>query len=92
MRVAEVRLTTLQQQSPERGLVVSTSAAGVSARWNGSVPSLFRIAGRQADFARRATAGTAIELRYRIDEPPSQPVLIGLRCMPAYQCHPVSGS
>ena len=89
---AEVRLTTLQQQSPERGLTVSTSADGVSVRWNGSVPSLFRIAGRQADFRRRATDGTAIELRYRIDEPPSQTVLMGLRCMPAYQYHPVTQS
>ncbi len=87
---AEVRLTTMQQESPGRGLVASTTAVGVSARWNGTVPSLFRIAGRQADFRARATAGTTIELRYRIDEPPSQAVLIGLRCLPAYQRHPAT--
>lgn len=89
---AEVRLTTLQQQSPERGLTVSTSADGVSVRWNGRVPSLFRIAGRQADFRRRAADGTAIELRYRVDESPTQTVLMGLRCMPAYQYHPATQS
>ena len=84
---AEVRLTSQRQESPQRGLVVEQSAATLSAHWTGSTPSLLRIAGRQADWRTRA-AGTAVEMRYRIDAPPSDTVQIGVICMPAYERHP----
>jgi len=87
---AEVRLTTMRQESPQRALVLSQSAAGASASWNGNAPSLLRIAGRQSDFRERAAAGTVIELRFRLDERPSDAVHFGVVCMAPYQRHPAS--
>jgi beta-glucosidase len=86
---AEVRLTTRQQDSPGHGLVVTRSAAGVSASWDGSQPSVFRIAGRASDWRDRAAGGSAIELRYRVDEAPSEPVQVGMLCTAPYERHPV---
>ena len=85
---AEVRLTTTRQDSPQRGLWVAQSAAGVQASWDGSKPSVFRIAGRQADWRARAAAGVAVEVRYRVDERPSDVVRFGVTCMAPYQRHP----
>jgi beta-glucosidase len=87
---AEVRLTTRQQQSPGHGLLVTRSAAGVSASWDGSKPSVFRIAGRASDWRDRAADGMAVQLRYRLDEQPSEPVLIGILCTAPYERHPVA--
>jgi beta-glucosidase len=85
---AEVRLTTTRQASPLQGLEVAQSAAGLQASWDGRQPSLLRIAGRQADWRARAAAGVAVELRYRVDEPPSGAVRFGVTCMAPYQRHP----
>jgi hypothetical protein len=89
---AEVRLTTRHQQSPGHGLLVTRSAAGVSASWDGSKPSVFRIAGRASDWRDRAAAGMAVQIRYRLDERPSQSVLIGMLCTAPYERHPVAVS
>jgi len=51
------------------------------ARWSGAAPTIFRIAGRMADYRSLADANTAIEFRYRLEEAPTEPVLIGVRCM-----------
>jgi beta-glucosidase len=85
---AEVRLTTTHQQSPLRGLVVSQDSAGVRARWSGAAPTIFRIAGRMVDYRPLAGTNTAIQIRYRIEEAPTAPVLIGLRCVAPYYRHP----
>ena len=85
---AEVRLTTSRQESPLRGLVVAQDSNGVTARWNGSAPTMFRIAGRMADYRSLADANAAIEFRYRVEEAPTAPVLIGVRCLPPYYRHP----
>jgi len=84
---AEVRLTTQQQQSPLRGLVVSQDSNGVTARWNGAAPSIFRIAGRAVDFRSPGDANTTIDFRYRLEEVPTAPVFAGVRCMPPYYRH-----
>jgi beta-glucosidase len=84
---AEVRLTTTRQDSPLRGLLVTQDSNGVTARWDGAAPSIFRIAGRMADFRPLADANTAIEFHYRIEEAPTAPVLIGVRCIPPYYRH-----
>ena len=84
---AEVRLTTARQDSPLRGLLVSQDTSGVTGRWNGAAPSVFRIAGRMRDYRSPADASTAIEFRYRIEQAPTAPVLIGVRCVPPYYRH-----
>jgi beta-glucosidase len=86
---AEVRLTTARQESPLRGLVVSQDSGGVTARWNGAAPTVFRIAGRLVDYRSLADANTVINFRYRIEAAPTAPVLIGVRCTPPYQRHSV---
>ena len=85
---AEVRLTTARQESPLRGLVVSQDSTGVTARWSGAAPTIFRIAGRAVDYRSRSDTNTAIEFRYRIEQAPTEPVLIGVRCMAPYYRHP----
>jgi beta-glucosidase len=85
---AEVRLTTVSQESPLRGLVVSQDSSGVTARWSGSVPTIFRIAGRASNYRSLANTNTAVEFRYRIEQAPTEPVLIGVRCMAPYDRHP----
>jgi beta-glucosidase len=85
---AEVRLTTAHQESPLRGLLVSQDSSGVSARWNGTVPTVLRIAGRMADFRSQAAQNEAVEFRYRLAMAPTDPVLVGVRCMPPYHRHP----
>jgi beta-glucosidase len=85
---AEVRLTTTSQESPRRGLLVTQESAGITARWNGTVPTILRIAGRMSDFRPHSADNDAIELRYRLDEAPTEPVLVGLRCEPPYYRHP----
>jgi beta-glucosidase len=85
---AEVRLTTIRQESPRRGLLVTQGLAGLTARWNGTAPAILRIAGREADFRPRAADHEAIEFRYRLDEAPTSPVTVGVRCVPPYYRHP----
>jgi beta-glucosidase len=85
---AEVRLTTVSQESPLRGLVVSQDSSGVTARWSGAVPTIFRIAGRASNYRSPANTNSAVEFRYRIEQAPTEPVLIGVRCMAPYDRHP----
>jgi len=89
---AEVRLTTASQESPLRGLVVSQDSSGVTARWSGAAPTIFRIAGRASDYRPLANANTAVEFRYLVEQAPTGPVLIGVRCIPPYLRHPPAGS
>lgn len=84
---AEVRLTTARQESPLRGLVVAQDSGGVTARWRGSAPTMFRVAGRAADYRSLTDSNAAIQFRYRVEEAPTAPVLIGVRCLPPYSRH-----
>jgi beta-glucosidase len=86
---AEVRLTTERQESPLRALVVSQDSSGVTARWSGAAPTIFRIAGRAVDYRSLADTNTAVEFRYRIEQVPTEPVFIGVRCMSPYSRHAV---
>jgi beta-glucosidase len=66
---------------------VSQDSTGVLARWSGAAPTIFRIAGRTADYRALAAANSAIEFRYRIEAAPTEPVLVGIRCLPPYYRH-----
>jgi beta-glucosidase len=67
--------------------VVSQDSTGVTARWNAAAPSIFRIAGRPVDLRSTGDANTTIDFHYRLEEAPTAPVLIGVRCVPPYSRH-----
>lgn len=87
---AEVRLTTARQESPQRGLMVAQDPAGGIATWSGPQHAMLRIAGRQADFRPQAAQGIEVELRFRVEERPTDRVRIGIRCVAPYLRHPAS--
>ena len=48
---------------------------------------MLRFSGRQSDLGPSAKEGIAVQLRYRVDEMPTAPVHVGLRCMAPYAVH-----
>ena len=89
---AEVRLTTSQQVSPQGGVTVTQTSAGSTAAWIGPQLAMVRISGRQADFRAPAAQGAQIELRFRVDERPTNPVRLGVRCAAPYARHPAQAA
>jgi len=89
---AEVRLTTAQQVSPQQALVVAQDSYGFKATWSGTQKSALRIAGRSADYRAQATQGVQVEFRFRIEQPPTQQVRVGIRCIAPYERHPSPAS
>jgi beta-glucosidase len=85
---AEVRLTMQSQWSPERAVSARLAQSTVQAAWSGNGSGDFWIGGRAADLRSRAQDGTAIVLRYRVDESPTAPVAIGIRCEAPYGSAP----
>jgi beta-glucosidase len=77
---AEVHLTTMRQESPQRRVVAALVPDGSSILWAGTSSALFIISGRPGDLRPQAKQGVVLDLRYRIDRPPDQEVKIGLRC------------
>jgi beta-glucosidase len=85
---AAVRLTTATQPSPGGALTVKLQAPTVQATWSARLPATFSIGGRAADYRALAHAGAAIEVRYRVESPPQQPVRVGMSCEAAYGTDP----
>ncbi len=85
---AEVRLTMQSQPSPEGAVSAQLAQSAVDAVWTGAGSGDFWIGGRAADFRGRADDGTAVVLRYRIEQAPSAPVAIGIRCEAPYGTRP----
>lgn len=77
---AEVHLTTQRQESPRGAVAVSLQGEGVSAIWSGAQSGMVRISGRASDMRPQAGEGVSLHLRYRVDQPPSKRVEVGLRC------------
>jgi beta-glucosidase len=76
----EVHVTTRTQASPHGAVVLSLAADGAAASWTGSQPGMVRITGRAVDLAHGAAAGSAIQVRYRIDHAAEGAVSVGMRC------------
>jgi beta-glucosidase len=85
---AAVRLTTTAQPSPGGALTVQLEAPTVRSTWSGRSPGTFSIGGRAADYRAVAAAGASIEVRYRVESPPQQPVRIGMSCEAPYGTPP----
>ena len=77
---AEVHLTTARQVSPQGSVVVASEPDGSTVVWAGTQSGMFTISGRAGDMRPQAAQGLAIDVRYRVDRVPTQPVKIGVRC------------
>jgi beta-glucosidase len=77
---AEVHFTTARQESPRGSVVVASESDGSAIVWAGAQSGMFTISGRAGDMRPQAAQGLAIDVRYRVDRAPAQPVKIGLRC------------
>jgi beta-glucosidase len=82
--VAEVRLTMDSQASPAGAVTAIAAAPGVRGVWSGGATAEFRIGGRAADDSAYAADGTEIVARIRVDEQPTGPVRVGIRCDAPY--------
>ncbi len=80
----EVHLTTSRQASPNGAMTVELKdgESAIEARWTGTGVGALRLSGRAADLRRAAAQGASIELRYRVDSPPSQSVKLGASLHP----------
>ena len=76
---AEVHLTTARQQSPRGTVVAASEPDGVSADWT-APGGMIRISGRARDLRLKAKQGDRLDVRYRVDRLPTQPVRLGVRC------------
>jgi beta-glucosidase len=77
---AEVHLTAARQESPRGTVVVASETDGSKVVWSGMQSGIFTISGRAGDMRPQAEQGVALDVRYRVDRVPTQPVKIGLRC------------
>jgi beta-glucosidase len=89
---ASVRLTTAAQLSPDGAVAVQLEPPVVRATWSGQSPGVFTIGGRAADFSSLARVGATIDVRYRVESHPQQPVRVGLFCEAPYGTHPPADS
>jgi beta-glucosidase len=79
----EIHLTTLRQPSPHGAVTVElTGDAIAQAKWTGTDEGTLRFSGRAADLRSAAAQGASIELRYRVDGPPTQNVKLGASLNP----------
>jgi beta-glucosidase len=86
--LAAVRLTTPQQTSPAGSLLVQQSAEGLNAQWSAGHRALLEVFGRAADLRSPAREGLSLVLRYRVLQPPSEAVRLGVLCESPYVRHP----
>jgi len=80
---AEVRVTTVRQQSPHGALAIELEPEGAAATWSGSQQASLIISGRASDLDLQASQGGTIDLRYRVDRSPKHMVNIAMHCAQA---------
>ena len=81
----EVHLTTDRQASPN-GVVsveLNDDHSALKALWSGNGAGTLRLSGRAANLRSVAAHGGSIELRYKVDEAPSQSVKVGASMHPS---------
>jgi beta-glucosidase len=88
---AEVHLTTEQQLAPQGEVSAEVRPHGVQLRWGGAARGFFLISGRAADLRPAAARHESISMRYRLEAPADQPVLLALRCTES-KCGTVQGA
>jgi beta-glucosidase len=88
---AEVRLTMQSQPSPAGAVTAELTSHGVQAAWSGKAPGEFRIGGRAVSLAPAGPDHPALQLHYRVEEKPRQPVIFSLRCDTDPRCGLAAG-
>jgi beta-glucosidase len=78
--LATVRMTDTQQLSPLGAMNLALAHGELAIRWTGSGRGIFWIGGRPVDLGPAAVEGQVLQVRLRVDVPPSHPVHAGLRC------------
>ena len=86
--IAPVRLTMKSQASPGATLTTTLTTAGLQAVWSGKAIGELRIGGRAQDLRARTQSGTALIVRYRLVQPPTSAVTLGMRCEAPYGTRP----
>lgn len=79
------------QASPAGAVTAQLSSDGVQAAWSGKAPGEFRIGGRAISLPPAGSDPPALQLHYRVDEKPRQPVIFSLRCEPDARCGTAAG-
>ena len=83
-----VRLTTRQQMSPGGALIAQFEEEGLNLQWNAGHRGSLQVFGRAEDLRAGAVAGLSLVLRYRLQQPPSDSVRLGVLCSAPYLRHP----
>jgi beta-glucosidase len=82
-----VRLTMQSQPTPDGALNAALESGNLRATWSGTATAELRIGGRASDFTARAR-NEALVISYRVIEPPTEAVTLGLRCEAPYGTMP----
>ncbi|WP_249138199.1 glycoside hydrolase family 3 protein [Phenylobacterium montanum] len=79
---AEVRLTMIDQPSPDGDLDTRHDGSAIRAAWSGGKPAVWRIGGggRTVDLAEAAKVGQGLQLSFRVVGAPTGPVTLGQAC------------
>jgi beta-glucosidase len=83
-RAAQVRLTMQSQSSPDGNVTAALGKQHLQATWSGAGWGELRIGGRASDYSAAAAQGLALQLRLRVDVPPTHAVRLGVRCEAPY--------
>jgi len=74
------------QASPTGAVTAQLSSHLVQAAWSGKAQGEFRIGGRAVSLALAGSDHKALQLHYRVEEKPQQPVIFSLRCETDARC------
>ncbi len=84
-KLAQVRVTGERQESPGGAVGVELRGPQLHLRWNGGGPGDVWIGGRPMDLRPAAARGDVVQIRLRVEEEPTRPVYVGLRCATSSQ-------
>jgi hypothetical protein len=83
--LAQVRVTSAEQASPTGAVHVALSESQLMAAWSSRGQADFWIGGRPTDLRAAAARGDVVQARFRIEQPPTGTVRVGVRCSPTSQ-------
>jgi beta-glucosidase len=83
--LVQVRVTSAQQASPSGAVRVALLDSHLTVTWRGSGPGDFWIGGRPMDLRAAARRGDVVQARFRIEQPATGIVRVGVRCSPTSQ-------
>jgi beta-glucosidase len=79
-QLAQVRVTSTQQVSPNGAVRVALNGSQLTVVWSGAGRGAFWIGGRPINLRAAARRGDAVQARFRVELPPGGTVHVGVRC------------